>query len=317
MRPATNTSQAGGHIGKPFTNALLKTGIHNITAVTRVGSKSKIPAGVTVVEVDYDSEESLVAAFKGQQFLVISLGVTVPEDVQGKLIKAAAKAGVAYIMPNVYGFDPKGEGVSNPIIGAGTMRRIKDVEDAGIPWVVLTTGFWYEWGLALGDNWFGVDVNKKQAWFCDDGNLPMNTSTWSRCGEAFAALLSLPESGVSPSLADFKNNPCYVDSFGVSVTQRTILESVQRATGTTDKDWEITCEPWEKRYKDGLAEVKTNPSRGFPKALYAHGWSPSGGREYTQKLDNEMLGLKPEDLDAVTKTVVDKVHSGWNPWTGE
>ncbi len=255
----------------------------------------------------------MIAALKGQQFLVISLSVLVPEDVQGKIIKAAAKAGVAYIMPNVYGFDPKGPGVSNPIFGAGTMRRIQDVEDAGLPWIVLTTGFWYEWGLALGDNWYGIDINKKKAWFVDEGHNQMNTSTWSRCGEAFAALLSLPENGASPSLADFKNYPCYVDSF--AVTQRTILDSVQRANGTTDQDWEITCEPWEKRYNDGLAEMKTTPHRGFPKALYAHGWSRGGGREFTEKLDNDKLGLKPEDLDTVTKKVVEKVQSGWNPWT--
>jgi len=238
--------------------------------------------------------------------------VFVPEEVNGKVVRAAAKAGVSYIMPNIHGFDPKGEGVTNPIFGVGAMQRVKDVEETGVPWIVLTTGFWYEWGLALGDNWYGVDINKKKAWFCDEGHNPMNTCTWPRCGEAFAALLSLPESGTSPSLADFKNYPCYVDSF--AVTQRQILDSVQRVTGTTDKDWEITCEPAEKRYNDGLAEMKTNPQRGFPKALYAQGWSRGGGREYTQKLDNDKLGLKPEDLDTVTKTVVEKVQSGWNPW---
>ena len=60
--------------------------------------------------------------------------------------------------------------------------------------------------------------------------------------------------------------------------------------------------------------MQTNPQRGFPKALYAHGWSKDGGREYTQKLDNDKLSLKPEDLDAVTKQVVEKVQNGWNPW---
>lgn len=217
-------------------------------------------------------------------------------------------------MPNIHGFDPKGDGVSNPIFGAGAMRRIQDVEDVGLPWIVLTTGFWYEWGLALGDNWYGIDINQKKAWFCDDGNNTMNTSTWPRCGEAFAALLSLPESGTSPCLADYKNHPCYVDSFGTDLSQRQMLDSVQKATGTTDKDWEIICEPAEKRYNDGLAEMQTNPGRGFPKALYANGWSKGGGRQITAKLDNEKLGLKPENLDQITKAVVEKVQKGWNPW---
>jgi hypothetical protein len=290
---------------------LLKTGKHIVTAITREASTSKIPTGVRLVHVDYAREDSLVEALKDQQFLVISLSPFVPEEFHGKIVRAAAKAGVTYIMPNVHGFDPKGNGVSNPIFGVGAMRRVQDVEDTGVPWIVLTTGFWYEWGLALGDNWYGIDINKKKAWFCDQGQSPMNTSTWPRCGEAFAALLSLPESGASPSLADFKNYPCYVDSF--IVTQRGILDSVQRATGTTDDDWEISYEPSEKRYKEGLIEMQTNFSRGLPKALYAHGWSGEGGREYTAKLDNDKLGLAPEDLDAVTKEVVKKVQNGQSP----
>lgn len=264
-----------------------------------------------MVEVDYDSHESLVSALTDQQFLIISLGVAVPEEVSGKIVSAAAKAGVSYIMPNVHGFDPTGPDAQS-LFGAGPMRRIKEVEDSGLPWFVLTTGFWYEWSLALGDNWYGIDIKEKKAWFCDEGHNSMNTSTWPRCGEALAALLSLPESGPSSSLADFKNKPCYIDSF--VVTQRKILDSVQRATGTTDSDWEIICEPAEKRYSDGLAEMQTNPNRGFPKALYAHGWSKGGGRDYTVKLDNGKLGLKTEDLDAVTKEVVEKVQGGWNPW---
>lgn len=278
-----------------------------------MGSTSKIPTGVKVIEIDYDNEQSMVAALQGQQFLVISLGVRAPDDVHGKIVRAAAKAGVPYIMPNVYGFDPKGPEVSNPIFGKASMRYIQDVEATGVPWIVLTTGFWYEWSLALGENCFGIDINQKKAYFCDEGHNPMNVSTWPRCGEAFAALLSLPEtSDASLSLADFKNYPCYVDSF--RVTQRMLLDSVQRVTGTTDKDWEITREPAEKRYNDGLEEMKTDPQRGFAKALYAGGWSRGTGHEYAQKLDNDKLGLKPEDLDTATKEVVEKVQSGWNPW---
>jgi len=304
---------AGGHIGKQFVTALLKTGKHNITALTRPGSTSKIPAGIKTVEIDYDDEDSIISALTGQQFLVISLGIRVPQDMHGKICQAAAKAGVSYIMPNFYGGDPKGEGVKEPLFGIGSMKRVLDVEAVGLPWIVITTGFWYEWSLALGEFHYGIDINKKVARFCDEGHNTMNTSTWSRCGEAFATLLSLPESGASPCLADYKNYPLYIDSF--SVTQRQILDSVQKATGTTDKDWDITCEPAMKRYADGLEEFKTGNMDGFAKALYAHGWSNKGGRGYEEKLENAKLGFEREDLDAVTKKVVEKVQGGWNPWT--
>ncbi|KAH8894458.1 NAD(P)-binding protein [Thozetella sp. PMI_491] len=305
---------AGGRIGKHFAEGLLKTGKHTVTALTRAGSTSKIAAGVKSVEIDYDNEESLVSALQGQQFLVISLGVRVSEDVNGKLVRAAAKAGVPYVMPNIHGGNPESDGAKDPKYAkfvSGSLKRIKEVEDAGLAWFLLVTGFWYEWSLALGDNWYGIDIKQKKAWFCDEGQNPMNTSTWPRCGEALAALLSLPESGTSPSLSDFKNKPCHIDSF--AVTQRKILDSVQKATGTSDTEWDIICEPTEKRFHDGLAEMNRGEVRGFAKALYAMGWSVDSGRYYQDKLENVKLGLETEDLDKVTKEVVDKVLAGWNP----
>ncbi len=278
-----------------------------------MGSTGKIPAGVKSLEIDYDNEESLVAALQGQQFLVICLGVMVPEETSTKLVNAAVKAGVSYVMPNVHGHDMRSSGLKETMFSAGSLKRLKEVEDAGLPWVVITTGFWYEWSLALGVNMYGIDINGKKACLCDDGNTPINTTTWPQCGEAFAALLSLPESGASPSLADWKNKPAFVDSF--RTTQRQMLASVQRATGTTDEDWQITYEPAEKRFQDGLAEMQKGDRMGFAKAMYSRGMYNDGSLDYETRmgLDNEKLGLKREDLDEITKKVVEKVQRGWDP----
>ena len=53
---------AGGSVGKYITEALLKTGRHNVTAISRVNSKNELPPGVKVVSVDHEKQESLVEA---------------------------------------------------------------------------------------------------------------------------------------------------------------------------------------------------------------------------------------------------------------
>lgn len=102
----TNHDQAGGNLGKFIAQELVKTGKHNVTAITRSDSTNKLPEGVSPVNVDYDDETSLVGAMKGHQALIITMAVTAPPGTQSKLIKAAAKAGVPYIMPNAWGTDP-------------------------------------------------------------------------------------------------------------------------------------------------------------------------------------------------------------------
>ena len=74
-----------------------------MTAITREGSKSKIPEGVKAANVNYDDENTLVEALKGQQALIVTMR-TGPEGKEAtlKLIRAAAKANVDWIMPNEY-----------------------------------------------------------------------------------------------------------------------------------------------------------------------------------------------------------------------
>lgn len=99
-------NQAGGTVGKYIAQELVKTGKHIVTALTRSGSTNKLPDGAIPVTVDYDNEASLVEAMKGHQILIITLAVSAPPGTQSKLIKAASKAGVPYVMPNAWGTDP-------------------------------------------------------------------------------------------------------------------------------------------------------------------------------------------------------------------
>lgn len=93
-----------GQIGRYLTAELLKTGQHKVTAVSRVDSKAEIPSGVATVRVNYDDYASLVEGLKGQDLLIITMGVMAPRDTQRKLISAAKDAGVQWVMPNEWGY---------------------------------------------------------------------------------------------------------------------------------------------------------------------------------------------------------------------
>lgn len=106
-----------------MTQALLKTGKHTITAITRIDSQNKLPGGVTSKTVDYSKPETLVEALRGQEALIITLSGHTPKETETQLIDAAGEAGVAWILPNewspdtaneamvkdIFVFQPKGE----------------------------------------------------------------------------------------------------------------------------------------------------------------------------------------------------------------
>jgi hypothetical protein len=94
-----------------MTEALLKTGKHTVTAITRIESETKIPEGVVSKKVDYSKQETLVDALRGQDALIITLSAFTPEETARQLINAAGEAGVAWILPNEWSPDTANEGL--------------------------------------------------------------------------------------------------------------------------------------------------------------------------------------------------------------
>ncbi|OBT45898.1 hypothetical protein VE00_04258 [Pseudogymnoascus sp. WSF 3629] len=302
---------AGGTVGSHITAALLKTGKHTVTALSRKGSGNKLPEGVLVATVDYDDEATIVAALKDQQFFIITVAPTAPRDTHSKLVQAAAKAGVPYVMPNGYGGD-----IDNSKLGEDTMlgpvaRANRDeIEKLGMQWITVCCGFWYDYSLAGGESRFGFDFDKRSLTIYDDGNTKNSTSTLSQVGRAVAKVLSLKElpadeNDKSLTLSSFFNKGVYLKSFVVS--QNDMFESVKRVTGTTDADWMVTHEDSKKRYEDGLAQVKSGNMAGFSKLLYSRAFYPEDSNDLSAKVQNELLGLPNESLDESTKVGIDMV----------
>ena len=92
-----------------MTEALLKTGKHTVTAITRVDSQNKLPEGVISKKVDYSKPETLVEALRGQDALVITLSGLTPKETETQLINAAGEADVPWILPNEWSPDTANE----------------------------------------------------------------------------------------------------------------------------------------------------------------------------------------------------------------
>lgn len=122
-----NRSQATGHIGRFLTEAVASTGIHTVTALCRPESERALPSGVKKVQVDFEDKNSLVAALKGQQFLVVSLPMTAPPGLNSRIIEAAADAAVSYVMPNLYGADIRDPKLRSDIVRSWLMSRVESM----------------------------------------------------------------------------------------------------------------------------------------------------------------------------------------------
>lgn len=99
-----------------MTEALLNTGKHTVTALTRADSQSVLPEGVISKPINYEKPETLVEALRGQDALVITLSGRTPKEIETKLVNAAAEAGVPWILPNEWSPDTANEALVKDVM---------------------------------------------------------------------------------------------------------------------------------------------------------------------------------------------------------
>ncbi|KAL8727731.1 MAG: hypothetical protein Q9166_005844 [cf. Caloplaca sp. 2 TL-2023] len=314
---------AAGTSGKYILESLLANGKQTVTAITREGGTAQIPSGVAIKKVNYDNHSSLVSALRGQDALIITMGVRAPPEQQSRLIEAAAEAGVPWILPNEFGYDSANEALREDIMpNAHKMQYQKLIEKLGkSSWIGFCCGFWYEFSLGGGSERFGIDLKNRSVTFFDEGTQPLSTTTFPQVGRGVANLLGLKilrddENDKSPCLTEFKNKFCYVASFVVS--QKDMLDSVLRVTKTEFTDWKVTNENTKERYQKGLERLQKGDYSGLVVAMYSRNFflDGSGNHAATRGLDNDKLGLPKEDLDEFTavavKMAIDGSSEGYN-----
>ncbi|KAK5051049.1 hypothetical protein LTR84_003608 [Exophiala bonariae] len=295
---------ASGQLGKPIVHALLGLGVHTITAIQRLEATSTFPTGVLVKQGNLDDEVFLAAVLAGQDALVLVPPITQLIQLQEPAIRAAGKVGVPYIFPSEFGPDPFAGQLlkENELLLA--KKRIRDlIEKLGVShWISITVGPWLDYGLLSG--LWGINTKARKATIWKGADSKANTATIAHTAEAAAAALSLPEA----DLAKYKNNAVYTPSF--YLTQREILDAVQRAEGTTDNDWDIQIHDVRDVARNYEEKIKQGDQLApFEKFFVTHFLDRHGG-DFNDKVDTvalkrlEQLGLHTEDLHEVIKAVL-------------
>jgi len=280
---------ASGNIGVPILSALLATG-HKASVLARPSSTATYPSSVTVHTGDYNDEDFVVGALKGQDILILVPAYTVA-DIQIPLIKAAAKAGVPYILPCEFGSDPTHVKMNTELDMMNAKRPFRTlIEELGVSsWIGVVNNPWVE--FAIRNGLYGINLKDKTAAFYDEGDVKVNITTLTRVGESLAALFALPDE----KLKKYRNQFVYLSSFYVS--QRDILASAIRATGTTEKDWKIT-----RLSSDEVLEASRKPDADMyarMMSLFAVVFKDGYGGDYNHKVLD--VGLEQEDLGALMK----------------
>jgi hypothetical protein len=262
-----------------------------------------------VVDYSADDDSALVNALRGQQALIITMSVSAPRDTIPKLIRAAGKASVPYVLPNWFGHDGNNDKLCAESFLLAARDRIRE-EFAPLKgqssYIMISCNFWYEFSLAGGPERFGFDFPRRQLVWFDGGDVAFNVTTWPQVGRAVAALLSLPELPTNETdnratLASFADKVVYINSFRLS--QKDMFDSVLRVTGTTETDWKISHGSSETRWKDATAELKKGNYAHFTKMLYSRMFFPTGDGAF-EPIHNRVLNLPEEDLDEATAVAV-------------
>lgn len=303
--------QAGGNSGSFIAQSLIDTGRFDVTAITRPESTSKLPDGIKVAKASNDDHDALVSALRGQDALIITLGVIAPADTHTKIVRAAAAAGVPWVLPNDWGVDTETEEYINDIPGIAKVPAArKDVADTGVcKFISVSTGFWYEWSLAIPFS-YGFDFANKTVTFFDDGETKISTSSWPQVGRAVTSLLSLPikpEGGNSERcLEHFQNKVVYVNSFTVS--QRDMFDSVLRVTGDKFEDWTINKEPARERYASAVKALQGGERMAYVRMMYTRVFFDDGTGDFETRRGtaNQILQLPKESLDEATIRAIER-----------
>jgi uncharacterized protein YbjT (DUF2867 family) len=285
-----------GKIGSKILAAIHSTGLHKVSVISRPDSTAEFPSGVAVLRGLYTDEAFLATALDKQDVLIVTLAKPML-PLQLDLIRAAAKAGVPYILPSEFGTDTsKPEILPELPFLEPKMAARKAIDDLGVSsWIAIINSNLINFSLRHKE-WF-IDIPNRKAAIWDDGNTKSPFSTLSFVGNCVARLLSLPES----ELARHKNQFVKMCTFYIS--QRDIIASAARVTGTKFEEWKIE----HSKLNDALVAKKREFADGNFRAaepiLHMQAFNLPA-LDFHSVVNYEMLGVQPESLDDAMKELV-------------
>ncbi|GAB1311573.1 hypothetical protein MFIFM68171_01783 [Madurella fahalii] len=286
---------ASGNLGPAILQQLLVANFQ-VTVLTRTGgSAHSFPASVSVVHVDYNSLDSLVAALLGQDAVVSTIASAALAK-QLLLVEAAARAGVKRFIPSDFGSNTVHPKTSTLPVYADKVAvqkalRNKAAQPGGLTYTIVLNGPFLDWGIMVG---FVLGVKDRRAVLYDGGDRIFSTTTLATVGKAVAAVLSKPD--------ETRNRPVYVHD--TATTLKALYEKGKKAT--PGEKWTEEVVSTDDLLAEGWAELKKehpDPRNFAMKFISAAIWGEGYGAHF-EKTDNELLGIKElteEEVQAIVE----------------
>jgi nucleoside-diphosphate-sugar epimerase len=301
-----------GTIGRYITTALLraKPSFQQIVLFTSPNSaKEKSQQlekwkseGLSVFVGDLTSEADVTAAYNGVDTVISAVGRGGLQHQINLLRLAEASGSVQWFLPSEFGTDIEHNTDKSPHERPHQLKlQVRKYIRENIKRVKVTyvvTGPYFDmWVDALPgvEKVGGFVPEKKQAYVIEDGNGKVGFCTMPDVGKFVVAVLRSPEASFGRALK--------VQSF--VVTPNDVLAEYERQT---QSKWEVTKTP--------LDEIRAFEAKaweeGKPWATLVtlrRIWA-EGGTLYAQN-DNEVLGMKPENLDSLEVAVGKALAGGY------
>lgn len=290
---------ASGNIGQPILSALLQASHFNVSVAVRSESKPvQWPSSVKVHTVDYNSFDSMRAAFAGQD-AVISCITTFATHQQRAIVDAAVASGVKRFLPSEYGMDSSNPQGFELLPALATKRSqveyLATKEKEGMSWTALIVGAFFDWSILNG--YLGYDFKTKTAKKFNPGDQLYEATNVGRIAEAVVRILERPEIT--------RNEYVYVHSFSVSPNQ--VLREIE---SVTEGKWQVEDVSLEQMYKTGRETMSGKSlDQGVVMAIFALllGYRSDVGLNRWGDRANEWgkkLGLEDEDFRSSMEKIV-------------
>ena len=251
----------------------------------------------TIIEVDYNSEDSLCRGLQKQDVLISALGKPAL-DLQPRLIDAAVAAGVQRIIPSEFGGN-----LGNPKTRQLPTYRPKVLVEeqlerhrkrSGISYTLIYTNCLLDWGMSPKGNMLLNPVERTINLY-DGGDVKFSTTSMPTVARALI--------GVLDHYHETANRMVYIHD--VVVTQNKLLDMAKEVTaGDGGKEWTTSYVDTSRAEAEAYAALKQ--SRKDLKVFYGFAVRGGFGEGYGGhflKTDNELLGIKEMEMDQVKEFV--------------
>jgi nucleoside-diphosphate-sugar epimerase len=288
---------ASGNVGSAILKELLKSGLFEITVLTRSTTTHEFPPNVKVEKVDYNSLSSLTTALTGQDALVSAVG-TLAVPSQKLLIDAAVAADVKRIIPSEFGCDLKNPNTRKlPVYAAKVeieeyLDQLAIKGDTNTSYTLVFCGPFLDSGLRNG---FFLNFKDRKATIYDGGDQLISTSRLATAGKAVRRVLTHPRETADRAI--------WVKD--IDTSQNQLVRLAQSLT--PGEEWGITQVKTAALEKEGLEKVKKGEADGktmmefVKRAIFGEGYGGKFVHDHNQVLG--IKGLTGPDLEELPRSI--------------